>query len=138
MGSKSADKLREIEDLRNSLEQKLGEIERRFPLAGFGRKAAAIVAGGSAGGTVLAFVLRRVRGGRRRAKAAKKAVEAPPVVVNVFPRGASWIAAAGVAAWAGARLYEAFARSRAAGEDGQRPAVVKPMPETGRRTGAGS
>ncbi len=136
MGSRATDTLREIEELRAGLGRKLGELEGRFPFAKFGRKAAAI-AGGSAGGTALAFALRRMRGGRRRAKAAKQATQQPSVVVNVFPKGASWIAAAGVAAWAGARLYEAI-RSRSSNADGQRPAVVRPMPEAGRRTGAGS
>lgn len=137
MGSRATNTLKEIEELRSGLGRKLGELEGRFPFATFGRKAAAMLAGGSAGGTALAFALRRMRGGRRRVKAAKQATQQPSVVVNVFPKGASWIAAAGVAAWAGARLYEAI-RSRSSDADGRRPAVVRPIPEAGRRTGAGS
>jgi hypothetical protein len=137
VGSRATDTLKEIEELRAGLGRKLGELEGRFPFATFGRKAAVMLAGGSAGGTALAFALRRMRGGRRRAKAAKQATQQPSVVVNVFPKGASWIAAFGVAAWAGARLYEAI-RSRSSDAEGQRPAVVRPMPEAGRRSGAGS
>lgn len=136
MGSRATDKLTEIEALRSSLGDKLGELERRFPLAGFGRKAAAVLAGGSAGGTALAFMFRRLRTGRRRSK--RKESAPAPVVVNVIPKGASWIAAIGVAAWAGARIYDVYTRSRSAGADGARPAVVKPMPDAGRRSGAGS
>lgn len=136
MGSRATEKLREIEELRSGIEHKLGELEQRFPLAGFGRKAAAMLAGGSAGGTAIAFVVRRLRGGRRRAKVAKQATQAPAVTVNVFPKGASWVAAAGLAAWAGARLYEAYTKSRTRDADAHRPAVITPMPEAGRRTGS--
>lgn len=138
MGSRATDKLKEIEALRAGLESKLGEIERRFPLAGFGRKAAAMVAGGSAGGTAVAFALRRIRGKR---KGRKQQVSAQPasVTVNVFPKGAAWIAAAGVAAWAASRVYEAYARSKSSESgDAFRPAVVKTIPEAGRQTGAGT
>jgi hypothetical protein len=137
VGPRATDKLNEIEELRAGLGRKLGELEGRFPFATFGRKAAAMLAGGSAGGTAIAFALRRMRGGRR-AKASKQATQQPSVVVNVFPKGASWIAAAGVAAWAGARLYEAISRARSSGADNQRPAVVTPMPDATRRSGAGS
>jgi hypothetical protein len=138
VGSRATDTLKEIEALRSGIERKLGELEHRIPLAGFGRRAAAMLAGGSAGGTALAFVVRRMRGGRRRAKkVSKQAAQTPQVVVNVFPKTASWLAAAGVAAWAGARLYEVYLRSRASESDPFRPAVVKPMPDTGRQTGAG-
>jgi len=136
VGSRATDKLKEIEELRSGIEHKLGELEQRIPLAGFGRKAVTMLAGGSAGGTVLAFAVRRLRGGRRRAKVAKQAAHSPAVTVNVFPRGASWVAAAGLAAWAGARLYEAYTRSRTPEGDAQRPVMIKPMPEAGRRTGS--
>ena len=136
MGSRAAEKLKEIEDLRNSLSDKLGEIERRFPLAGFGRKAAAVLAGSSVGGTALGFAFRRLRRGGRRAKGG--AAQAPSVTVNVLPKGASWIAAIGLAAWGGAKLYEALTRAREAEAGDARRAVVKPMPEAGRRTGSGS
>ncbi len=137
MGSRATDTLREIEELRSGLGQKLGELEGRFPFATFGKKAAAMLAGGSAGGTALAFALRRFRGGKKRKSSKQAAQITPSVVVNVFPKGASWIAAAGVAAWAGARLYEAYSRARRNESDAVRPAVVKPMPEA-RRSGAGS
>jgi hypothetical protein len=136
VGSRTTDKLKEIEQLRGSLSQKLGEIERRFPLAGFGRKAAAMLAGGSAGGTAVAFALRS----RRRRKGRKQTAAQPPsVTVNVFPSGAAWIAAAGVAAWAASRLYEAHNRRKSGhADDTFRPAVVKTMPEPGRQTSAGT
>jgi hypothetical protein len=138
VGSRATDTLKDIEQIRSGLERKLGELEGRFPFAVFGRKAAAMLAGGSAGGTALAFALRRLRGGRKKTKAAKQTLQTPPgVTVNVFPKGASWIAALGVAAWAGAKMYEAVSKSRT-GSSGTRPAVVTPMPETGRRSGAGS
>ena len=140
MGSRAADTLKEIEALRSGIERKLGELEHRIPLAGFGRRAAAVVAGGSAGGTALAFLMRRVRGGRRKSKRESKAAaqQAPSVTVNVFPKAASWMAALGVAVWGGSRLYEVYLRSRSSGSDQVRPAVVRPMPESGRQTSAGS
>lgn len=135
MGSRATEKLKEIEELRAGLEHKLGALEERFPLAGFGRKAAALVAGGSAGGTALAVVLRRFRGGKKKKK--RKGGDTPavaPVTVNVFPKGASWIAAAGIAVWAGAKLFEAY-KGRAESAEGGRPAVVTPIPDS-RRTGS--
>lgn len=137
MGSRATDKLKEIEALRSGIERKLGELEQRVPLAGFGRKAAAMLAGGSAAGTALTFVLGRLRGGRRRAKASKQAAQTPSVTVNVFPKGASWIAALGIAAWAGARVFDAYTRSREHGSGSAKPTVVRTMPETGRQTTAG-
>ena len=138
MGSRADRTLKDIEELRSGLESKLGELERRFPMAGFGRRAAAVLAGGSAGGTALAFAFRRLRG-RGRKKAAAQTVPSS-VVVNVFPKGAAWIAGLGVAVWGMSRLYEAYNRSKAATDSSTslgRPAVVKPMPE-GRQSGAGS
>jgi hypothetical protein len=139
MGSRTDDKLKEIEELRDGLGRKLEAIEQRFPIAGLGKKVAGLVAGGSVGGSVLAFAFRRARRSRKRAKPAASVMPTAPVTVNVIPKGAAWIAAAGVAAWAGARLYESVKRSRS-GEtgDGFRPAVVKPMPESGRQTGLGN
>jgi hypothetical protein len=139
VGSRATDKLKEIEELRASLGGKLEEIEKRLPLAGFGKKAAMAVAGSSVAGSVLAFGLRRVRGGRKKKRAVKEAPVFQPVNVNVFPKGAAWLAAAGLAAWAGVKVYEAVQR----GKDGSaarpsRPSVVTPMPESGRQTGAGS
>jgi hypothetical protein len=139
MGSRADDKLKEIEELRDGLGRKLEAIEQRFPMAGLGKKVAGLVAGGSVGGSVLAFMFRRARRGRKKAKSAAATSTAPAVTVNVIPKGAAWIAAAGVAAWAGARLYESIKRSRGdAAGDGFRPAVVKPMPESGRQSGLGN
>ena len=141
MGSRAADKLKEIEELRASLGTKLEEIERRLPLAGFGKKAAAALAGSSVAGSALAFGLRSVRGGRRKRKRAKEGPAAPafaPVTVNVFPKGAAGLAAAGLAAWAGLKVYETMQRSKDGGSGApSRPAVVTPMPESGRQTQAG-
>ncbi|MEX0873521.1 MAG: hypothetical protein WD646_15785 [Actinomycetota bacterium] len=138
MGSRADDKLKEIEELRDGLGRKLEAIEQRFPMAGLGKKVAGLVAGGSVGGSALAFLFRRARRNRKRAKPAA-AMPTAPVTVNVIPKGAAWVAAAGVAAWAGARLYESIKRSRGdAAGDGFRPAVVKPMPESGRQSGLGN
>jgi len=141
MGSRADDKLKEIEELRASLGNKLEAIEQKFPITGMGKKVAGIVAGSSVGGSALAFALRRARKGRRGRKKQKGAPALPtaPVTVNVIPKGAAWIAAAGVAAWAGAKLYESIKRARnGAADDGFRPAVVKPMPESGRQSGLGN
>ena len=137
MGSRTADKLKEIEELRASLGGKLEEIERRLPLAGFGKKAAAALAGSSVAGSALAFGFRRIRGGRKRKRAKDPAAPAfAPVTVNVFPKGAAWLAAAGLAAWAGIKVYEVMQRSKD-GATPSRPAVVTPMPDSGRQTHAG-
>ncbi len=140
MGSRTADKLKEIEDLRGSLQSKLNAIEHRLPLAGFGKKIAAGLAGSSVAAPLLAFGFRRLRGGRkakRKAKRGEQPLVAPaaPVTVNVLPKGAAWIAAAGLAAWAGVKVYESLQRAKngATGES-FKPAVV-PMPEPGRQTG---
>lgn len=138
MGSRAADKLKEIEEVRSSLENKLGEFEERFPIAGFGKKAAMVLAGGSAGSTVLAFFMRRFR--KRRTKKTSGAPPAgAPVVVNVVPKSVTAVAAAGIAVWAGVRLYEAMQRSKARkGDEAFRPAVVRDIPQGGRQTSAGS
>lgn len=139
MGSRADDKLREIEQLRASLGSKLEEIENRLPLAGMGKKVAAAIAGSSVAGSALAFGFKRLRRGKRKtAKRDKhRAVTMPSAVtVNVFPKGAAWLAAAGLAGWAGIKVYEALKRPSNGAEDGSfRPAVVTPMPETGRGSG---
>jgi hypothetical protein len=142
VGSRTADKLKEIEDLRGSLQSKLNEIERRLPLAGFGKKIAAGLAGSSVLAPALAFGFRRLRGGGRKAKKrAKKGDQAvaaaAPVTVNtsVIPKGAAYLAAAGFVAWAGVKVYDALQRSKGgASSESFKPAVV-PMPEPGRQTG---
>jgi hypothetical protein len=111
VGSRTAVKLKEIEVLRASLGRKLEEVERRVPAAGFGKKIAAGVAGSSVAGTALTFLFKRLRGGRKKKKAEKQAAKAPPVVapsnvtVNVFPKGAVWLAAAGLAGYAAFKIY---------------------------------
>lgn len=139
MGSRTDDKLKEIEQLRASLGAKLTEIENRFPVAGMGKKVAAAVAGSSVAGTALSFGLRRLRGGRRKDKRRRgkdqPAVAPAVVTVNVLPKGAAWIAAAGFAGWAGLKVYESVKRSRNGESAGFKPAVVTTMPEGGRQTG---
>jgi hypothetical protein len=141
MGSRADDKLKEIEQLRASIDGKLGELEKRFPIAALGRKGAAMLAGSGALGTVAAFAWRRMRGKSRSAKRdkGKGAATAPPVVVNVAPKGTTFVVTLGIAVWAGVRLYEAMGRrSDASSDRARRPAVVKPMSESERRSGAGS
>lgn len=140
MGSRAADKLKEIEELRASLGGKLEEIEHRVPLAGFGKKAAAALAGSSVAGSALAFGFRRVRGGRKRKRARGEAAAPTSLTVNVFPKGAAWLAAAGLAAWAGVKVYESLQRAKSGytSPEDARPAVVRPMHEQGRQSGAGS
>jgi hypothetical protein len=139
VGSRADDKLKEIEQLRASLGSKLEEIENRFPVAGMGKKVAAALAGSSVAGSVLAFGFRRVRGGgkakRTKRRGKHEAPVAPVVTVNVFPKGAAWLAAAGLAGWAGVKVYDALKRNRD-GEGGGsfRPSVVT-MPEPGRGAG---
>lgn len=117
MGSRTAVKLKEIEQLRASLGRKLEVVERRVPAAGFGKKIAAGVAGSSVAGTALAVVFRRLRGGRKKKKAAKEGAKAPAVAptnvtVNVLPKGAVWLAAAGLAAYAGYKLYDSMKQKK--------------------------
>ena len=142
MGARTADKLKEIEELRGSLASKLNEVERRFPFAGFGKKAAAAVAGTSLATPALAFLFRRVRGNKKKeSKRAKKAkgdqpqVIAPSVTINVLPKGAAYLAAAGLAGWAGLKVYEALQRKREGAGGSFKPAVVSKMPDPGRQAG---
>jgi hypothetical protein len=133
MGSRSDDTLKDIERLRASLDDKLGELEQRIPLAGLGRRGAAMLASSGVIGTAAAFVWRRMRSrsGKRRAAPAQQ-----PVVVNVVPKGATFVAALGVAVWAGVKLYDIYTRTTASSAGQARPAVVKPI-EGDRRSGAG-
>jgi len=145
VGSRTADKLKEIEEVRGSLAAKLHEIERRVPLAGFGKKIAMVVGGSSAASGVLAFAFRRFRGGRKAKKKAKKGkaeqqvmMQPTAVTVNasVLPKGAAYLAAAGFAAWAGLKVYDALQKKKNGETSGFRPAVVTPMPESGRQAGS--
>jgi hypothetical protein len=78
-----------------------------------------------------------VRGGKkkdtRRARRRGKdqpAVAPAVVTVNFVPKGAAWIAAAGLAGFAGLKIYEAIKKTRET--DGAfRPAVVTNMPDAG-------
>ena len=135
MGSRSDDALKDIERIRSSLDEKLGELERRIPLAGLGRRGVAMLASSGVIGTVGALVWRRLRSGSKR----KRAPSAPaPVVVNVVPKGATAVAALGIAVWAGVKIYEIYGRMSDQTGERFRPAVVKPMSEGDRRSGAGS
>ncbi len=145
MGSRTADKLKEIEEVRGALAAKLSEIERRVPLAGFGKKIAMVVGGSSAASGVLAFALRRFRGGRKAKKKAKKGKAEQPMMMqptavtvnaSVLPKGAAYIAAAGFAVWAGLKVYDALQKKKNGESSGFRPAVVTPMPESGRQAGS--
>jgi hypothetical protein len=138
MGSRADDKLKEIEQLRVSIDGKLGELEKRFPIAALGRKGVAMLAGSGVVGTVAAFGWRRLRSGKKSSKRGKGASTVPPVIVNVAPKGTTAVVTLGIAVWAGVRLYETFTRLQSARADRFRPAVVKPMSETERRSGAGS
>ncbi len=148
MGSRTADKLKEIEEVRGSLAAKLNEIERRVPLAGFGKKVALVVGGSSAASGVLAFAFRRFRRGRKakkkaglirgRGKVEQSAMIQPTAVTvnaSVLPKGAAYIAAAGFAAWAGLKVYDTLQKKKNGESSGFRPAVVTPMPESGRQAG---
>ena len=137
MGSRSDDTLKDIEKIRASLDEKLGELEKRIPLAGLGRKGVAMLAGSGFAGTVATFAWRRFRSGSKRKRKAAAPVAQTPVVVNVIPKGATFVAALGVAVWAGVKIYEVYGRMNAAGAERAKPAVVKPI-EADRRSGAGS
>jgi hypothetical protein len=50
----------------------------------------------------------------------------------VLPKGAAWIAAAGLAAFAGMKVYETLQRSKnGESQPTSRPAVVTKMPQSG-------
>lgn len=123
MGTRSADKLKEIEAIRSGLDGKLAELERRFPLAGYGRKGAAMLAGSGVLSSVGALAWRRMRSKRAGNKKKKRSEPAgAPVVVNVVPKSATAIAVAGIAVWAGVRLYETYTKNKSAASDnGSRP-----------------
>lgn len=133
MGSRTADKLKEIEAIRDRVERRMASLEERFPAAGWGRRGAALLASSGLLATLAAFLARRrTAPGRRKKKA--EAAPAGPVVVNVVPKGATVVAALGIAVWAGVRLFEAYSRTHASGgEEGFRPSIVRPMPDQGVR-----
>lgn len=143
MGSRTADKLKEIEELRGSLAAKLNEIERRVPLAGFGKKIAMIAGGSSAASGVFAFAFKRFRCGRKKKKAKRAKGEQPAVVqptsvtvnASVLPKGAAYLAAAGFAVFAGLKVYDAVKKGRNGESSSGFRAAVVPMPESERRSG---
>jgi hypothetical protein len=131
VGSRADDKLKEIDELRDGLSRKLGELEGRFPLAGYGKKAALALVGSSVSAPALAWGMRRLRGGRKKAK--EPAVQ--PVTVNVFPKSLTLVAVVGIAAWAGTKVYETFLKTKQAEDGSFKPAVVR---EFERHTEAGN
>ena len=137
MGSRSADTLKDIDKLRTSLDEKLGELERRIPIAGLGRKGVAMLASSGLAASVAGFAWRRLRSRRTKRKGGVPVAQVP-VVVNVVPKSTTAVAFLAVAVWAGVKVYEAYSRSNAPGAERFRPAVVKPMSEGERRSGAGS
>ncbi len=134
MGSRTDDKLKEIDELRDGLSRKLGELEQRFPLAGIGKKAALALVGSSVSAPALAWGMRRLRGGGKK-RAAKEAT-VQPVTVNVFPKSLTLVAVVGIAAWAGTKVYETYLKTKQSEDGSFRPAVVTPMEQ--RHSGAGN
>ena len=134
MGSRSDDTLKDIEQLRASLDSKLGELEKRIPLAGLGRKGVAMLAGSGAAGTLLTFAWRRLRSSSKKKSKRSEPVAQAPVVVNVVPKGATFVATVGVAVWAGVKIFEIYNRMNG-GTEPTKPAVVTPI-ESERRTGS--
>lgn len=122
MGSRTSDTLKEIESLREGLDAKLVELEKRIPALRLSRKTVAVAFGSGTGGAVLWFAVRKLRA---RDRADRKAPVTPaPVVVNVLPKGTLPAAVAVAGIWAGVRLLEAKLRSAPAAEQDQRPAAV--------------
>jgi hypothetical protein len=132
VGSRTDDKLKEIDELRDGLSKKLTELEERFPLAGFGKKAALALVGSTVSAPALAWGMRRLRGGGRKKKRAAEAV-AQPVTVNVFPKSLTLVAVVGVAAWAGTKVYESYLKTKQSQDASFKPAVVRDLatPERG-------
>jgi hypothetical protein len=134
VGSRTDDKLKEIDELRDGLSRKLGELEQRFPLAGIGKKAALALVGSSVSAPALAWGMRRLRGGGKK-RAAKEAT-VQPVTVNVFPKSLTFVAVVGIAAWAGTKVYDTYLKTKKSEDGSFRPAVVTPMEQ--RHSGAGN
>jgi len=134
VGSRADDKLKEIDELRDGLSKKLGELEGRFPLAGIGKKVALGLVGSSVSAPALAWGMRRLRGGGKK-KAAKEAT-VQPVTVNVFPKSLTLVAVVGIAAWAGTKVYDTYLKTKQSEDASFTPAVVTPMDQ--RHSGAGN
>jgi len=130
MGSRADDKLKEIDELRAGLSRKFSELEQRFPLAGFGKKAALALVGSSVTAPLLGFGLRRARGGgKKKKKRGADVTPVQPVVVNAFPKSVTLVAVVGIAAWAGTRVYETYIKTKTNGDGSFRPSVVPIAPE---------
>ncbi len=131
MGTRPADKLKEIEQVRSQLDAKVAELERRLPaLADVGKRAASVAIGGGAGGGVIWFLLRRRRARKKKKKDGddrrKEGFAAPTVVVHGLPKGLVPIVVGSVAVWAAVRIFEIKRlRQDAAGDS----AVVTPIAE---------
>jgi hypothetical protein len=137
VGSRTDDKLKEIDELRDGLSRKLGELEGRFPLAGLGKKVALGLVGSSVATPVLGFGLRRLRGGKKKSKKEKEAPVVQPVVVSAFPKSLTLVAVVGIAAWAGTKVYDTYMRTKETRDGAFKPSVVH-MPEGTRQSGAGT
>ncbi|HVE91562.1 MAG TPA: hypothetical protein VNE62_04560 [Actinomycetota bacterium] len=115
MGSRASQTLKEIEDLRTGLDEKLDELENRVPaVAKVGKKAVGMLLGGGASGSVLWMAIRRKRTKKKVDEAVSQTQAPPPapVVVNVIPPQAVALGIAAVAVWAGIRLMEARRKSK--------------------------
>ena len=137
MGSRADQKLKEIDELRDGLSAKFAELERRFPIAGIGKKVALGLVGSSLSTPLLAFAFRRARGGGKKKKAKEQPVQ--PVVVSAFPKSLTVVAVFGIAAWAGTKVFETYIKTKNGSGESFRPAaVVTPIAEPGRHSGAGT
>jgi hypothetical protein len=82
MGQSAAEKVKEIEDTRDQLEEDFRELEQRMPQpAVWGKRLVGKVVAGGVAGTVLMFGFKRWRKGRAK----KKAVAPVNAVVQVLP-----------------------------------------------------
>jgi len=125
MGSRASQTLKEIEDLRTGLDEKLDELENRVPaVAKVGKKAIGMLLGGGAGGSVLWMAISRRRTKKKVKEVKEERAPAPaPVIVNVLPPQAIPVAAAAVAVWAGIKLLEA--RGKAKRQEAKSPRLVR-------------
>ena len=87
-----------------------------------------------AAGTLLTFAWRRLRSSSKKKSKRSEPVAQAPVVVNVVPKGATFVATVGVAVWAGVKIFEIYNRMNG-GTEPTKPAVVTPI-ESERRTGS--
>jgi hypothetical protein len=132
MGASTVETVREIEEVRDRLDEEVRELEQRLPaVARTAKKAARLAAGGGLAGSVALFALKRARSKKRSKKKDKDAGFAVPrgaTVVQVMPvrvpdelasavKDGRWrpYAAAATGVWLGvqvARLAVAFRSAR--------------------------